>query len=101
MRQEDINNWFMYHPPTPEQLVAYSAIRDAAKIYAETVNKHVPDSADKTAAVRKIRESVMAANLAVACFQKPTIESLEHLLNQPNDTPVTINSDGSVSVGTE
>ena len=65
--QADINNWFSYHAPVPEQLVAYNDIRQAAKIYAETVNKHVPDSADKTAAIRKIRESVMAANLAVAC----------------------------------
>ena len=65
--QAEINNWFMYHPPTPEQLVAYNDIRQAAKIYAETVNKHVPDSSDKTVAIRKIRESVMAANLAVAC----------------------------------
>ena len=48
-------------------MVAYNDIRQAAKIYAETVNKHVPDSADKTVAIRKIRESVMAANLAVAC----------------------------------
>jgi len=65
--QLDIDNWFSYHAPAPEQLVAYNDIRQAAKIYAETVNKHVPDSADKTAAMRKIRESVMAANLAVAC----------------------------------
>jgi hypothetical protein len=65
--QNDIDNWFTYHAPTPEQLVAYNDIRQAAKIYAETVNKHVPDSADKTTAIRKIRDSVMAANLAVAC----------------------------------
>jgi hypothetical protein len=65
--QADINNWFSYHAPVPDQLVAYNDIRQAAKIYAETVNKHVPDSADKTVAIRKIRESVMAANLAVAC----------------------------------
>lgn len=70
--QDQIDNWFTHHPPTPEQIVAYGDIRQAAKIYAETVNKHVPDSADKTAAMRKIRESVMAANLAVACYVAPT-----------------------------
>lgn len=69
--QKDIDNWFTYHAPTQDQLVAYNDIRQAAKIYAETVNKHVPDSADKTAAIRKIRESVMAANLAVACYIPP------------------------------
>jgi len=66
--QKEIDNWFMYHNPTYEQIDAYNAIRSAAKIYAETVNKHVPDSADKTVAIRKIRESVMAANQAVACY---------------------------------
>jgi len=65
--QSDIDNWFTYHAPVPEQLQAFADIRWAAKIYAETVNKYVPDSADKTAAMRKIRESVMAANLAVSC----------------------------------
>jgi hypothetical protein len=65
--QKDVDNWFTYHAPNLDQLAAYNDIRQAAKIYAETVNKHVPDSADKTAAMRKIRESVMAANLAVAC----------------------------------
>ena len=65
--QKDMDNWFSYHSPSPAQLVAYNDIRQAAKIYAETVNKYVPDSADKTAAMRKIRESVMASNLAVAC----------------------------------
>jgi len=69
--QKEIDNWFMYHPPTPEQLVAYNEIRAAAKTYAEAVNKNVPDSADKTVAIRKIRESVMAANLAVACYVDP------------------------------
>jgi hypothetical protein len=65
--QTNIDNWFTYHAPTAETLAAYNAIREAAKVYAEVVNQYVPDCADKTAAVRIIRESVMAANLAVAC----------------------------------
>ena len=99
--QADINNWFSYHPPTPEQLVAYNDIRQAAKIYAETVNRHVPDSADKTAAMRKIRESVMAANLAVACYQKPTVESLEAILKSDENPTITVNSDGSITTESE
>jgi hypothetical protein len=99
--QSDLNNWFSYHAPTPEQLVAYNDIRAAAKIYAETVNKHVPDSADKTAAMRKIRESVMAANLAVACYQKPTVESLEAILASDENPPITVNSDGSITTESE
>lgn len=85
--QNDLNNWFSYHPPTPEQLVAYNDIRQAAKIYAETVNKHVPDSADKTAAIRKIRESVMASNLALACY-------VETRTNPTNIAEVMYGKDG-------
>jgi hypothetical protein len=81
--QSEINNWFMYHAPTPEQLVAYNDIRQAAKIYAETVNKHVPDSADKTVAIRKIRESVMSANLAVACNWPALVNEVKG----PSDAP--------------
>ena len=68
INQADIDNWFVYHAPTPELVAHYNAIREAAKIYAETVNKHAPDGADKTAAMRTIRNSVMQANLAIACY---------------------------------
>ena len=68
INQADIDNWFTYHAPTPEQVGHYNAIREAAKAYAEVVNAHVPDSADKTAAMRTIRNSVMQANLAIACY---------------------------------
>jgi hypothetical protein len=102
INQADIDNWFSYHPPTPEQLVAYNKIRAAAKVYAETINKHVPDGADKTTAMRTIRNSVMQANLAVACYvgapKRPTIAELDAILNSENDTPVTINRDGSITV---
>jgi hypothetical protein len=99
--QEEMDNWFSYHAPTPDQLIAYSAIRTSAKIFAETVNRHVPASADKAAAMREIRGAVMAANLAVACFQKPkrpSIAELESMLQKDDDRPITIASDGSISV---
>lgn len=67
MRQEDIDNWFMYHAPVGDQLERYAILRTAAKIFAETINKHVPESADKTASIRKVREAVMTANAAIAC----------------------------------
>jgi len=99
--QKDLENWFSYHSPTPEQLVAYNDIRTAAKIYAETVNKHIPDCAEKTAAIRKIRESVMASNLAVACYQRPTVESLEAILKSDEQPAIIVNGDGSISTDPE
>jgi hypothetical protein len=68
--QGTLDNWFMYHAPTPEQLVAYNDLRAGAKAFAELINAHVPDSADKTAAIRKLRECVMTANAAIACGGK-------------------------------
>lgn len=65
--QDTIDNWFTYHAPSPAQLVQYREIRTAAKIFAETINRHVPGGADKTAAIRKVREATMTANAAIAC----------------------------------
>lgn len=67
IQQTDIDNWFSYHAPKPEQLVSYTAIRDKAKELAELFNASGPDCADKTAAMRELRGAVMAMNLAIAC----------------------------------
>ena len=69
--QAEIENWFSYHAPTPDQIIQYGEIRTAAKIFAETINRHVPAGADKTAAMRDLRKTVMAANLAIACYVEP------------------------------
>jgi hypothetical protein len=63
----NLENWFTYHSPTPEQLPKYLAIREAAKHFAEVVVENTPSSADQTAAVRKIREATMTANQSIAC----------------------------------
>lgn len=67
MRQEDIDNWFTYHSPTLKQLSRYEELRRKAKELAELFDKCVTDCADKTAAMRHLRETVMAMNLAIAC----------------------------------
>ena len=76
MKQSDIDNWFTYHSPTPEQSVIYTELRNHAQEFAELFDKCVPDCADKTAAMRHLRETVMAMNLAVAC-NPPSIFSKE------------------------
>ena len=98
--QEQINDWFTYHDGTPEQIKAYHEINTAAKIFAETINKHCPDSADKTHALRVVRDARMWANASIACFvapKRPTIAELEATLNSKDDTPVTVNPDGSIT----
>lgn len=67
INQDDIDNWFTYHSPTADQLPKYARIRNAAKDFADLLNELLPDSADKTATLRKLREVVMAANQTIAC----------------------------------
>ena len=97
MREVDLDNWFSYHAPRPEQVQTYNDVRNKARELAELFNGAVPDCADKTAAVRHLRETVMAMNLAIACYQAPTVESLQAILDSPENPDVHINPDGSVS----
>jgi hypothetical protein len=62
----DIDNTFSYHAPTPEQLPKYEALRAGAKAFAQVIVEQCPPSADRTAAVRKLREAVMTANASIA-----------------------------------
>ena len=64
---ETLENWFTHHPPQPMDYAAYEKIRDAAKSFSKIILKYAPDSADRTAAIRKVREAVMTANAAIAC----------------------------------
>lgn len=70
MTLEQIENWFSYHAPRPDQLLQYDAIRKAGKVFAKVINDNAPECADKTAAIRKVREAVMTANAAIACEGK-------------------------------
>jgi hypothetical protein len=99
--QNELDNWFLYHTPNSDQQKAYTDIRNKAKELAEMFNAYAHDCADKTAALRELRGTVMAMNLAIACYQPPTVESLQAILDANDDTPVTINPDGSVAVEEE
>jgi hypothetical protein len=70
MTSEQLDNWFTYHAPSSDNLVAYQKLREAARQFAGAINDLVPESADKTAAIRKLRECVMTANAAIACGGK-------------------------------
>ena len=67
---ENLQNWFTYHSPTPDQLPKYLKIREAARAFAEVVVECTPPSADQSAAIRLIREAAMTANAAIACGGK-------------------------------
>lgn len=65
--QADLDNWYTYHSPTESQVQVYQQIRNKAKELAELFTLNAPSCADATAAHRKLREAVMAMNLAIAC----------------------------------
>lgn len=65
-----LNIWFIYHPPTKAQQESYERIRDGARQLATIFVHEAPQSADLTAALRKLREAVMTVNAAIACEGK-------------------------------
>jgi hypothetical protein len=60
-----IEEMFTYRPPQTSQLPKLTRLRDAAKVFAYAIMENAPQSADRTAAIRKLRECVMTANLAI------------------------------------
>lgn len=62
-----IHHWFTYHAPHGDQVDRYQILRDEARELAFLICKIVPPGADRTAAIRKLRECVMTANAAIAC----------------------------------
>lgn len=66
MQPEQINHWFTYQTPSSVDVENMQAIRDLAGELALLINEVAPDSADKSAAIRKLREAVMTANASIA-----------------------------------
>lgn len=69
---ENLDELFSYHPPRPDQVRGYEAINAAGKAFARTVLEHAPDCADRSAAIRYIRDARMTANAAIACAPPPS-----------------------------
>jgi len=64
--EEIVAEVFKYHSPTPETLPKFTAINQAAKNFAEIVLANCPHGADRSAAIRLIRDARMTANAAIA-----------------------------------
>lgn len=62
----DLDNLFDYHAPNADQLPRYQAVRAAAKAFAQVIVDNTKESADQTAAIRKVSEAAMTANAAIA-----------------------------------
>lgn len=64
---EQLDNWFGFHPASPEVGETHDKIRAACRDLAATFQELLPECPDKTVALRAAREAMWAANAAVAC----------------------------------
>ncbi len=60
-----VDDIFGHHAATQEQLEQIAHVRESAKDMALTIMAQCPPSADRTAALRKLREAMMTANAAI------------------------------------
>lgn len=61
----DIERVFTYHAPDQLQLVCIERVRQAAKDLAWAIESNVPEGADRSAALRLVREASMTANAGI------------------------------------
>ena len=66
-RKDDIENWFTYHSPDDNAIPKYKELRKQGLRFARAIMENCPPGADRSAAIRKVREAVMTANAAIAC----------------------------------
>lgn len=64
--RDRIQHDFKYHPPTPEQVPAFTAIRDRAREYALYLEETVPHGRELSRALSALEDTVMHANAGVA-----------------------------------
>ena len=69
-----IDHLFTYHAPDTEQIARYAALRDHARHFAHLLVELCPPSAERTLAVRRLQETVMWANAAIALNEASNLE---------------------------
>lgn len=66
VNQSNLTEVMTYRPPTPEMLPHFDAVREAVIACGQAILDHCPECADRSAALRKLREVRMDANAAIA-----------------------------------
>jgi len=64
--KDQIEQLFTYHSPTEEQKAQYVDIRRQALDLARLIHNSCPESPDRTASIRLLRECIMTANASIA-----------------------------------
>lgn len=63
--EENLDDVFSYHNDE-RRVPHYNAVREAAKELARAILRNSPDCADRSTALRSVRNAVMEANAAIA-----------------------------------
>ena len=63
--EETVSDMFTYHPWNTDQMEHGSYVKSALEIAMLTILRHVPPCPDRSAAIRKLRESRMDCNSAI------------------------------------
>ncbi len=66
IQEKDLDWMFEYHRPSEDQVDRYTEIREKAKELARVILTLCPPCADRSAAIRKVREAMMTANASIA-----------------------------------
>lgn len=64
--EEDIERMFTYRKWTVEELERYTPLREMAKQLALEIVRRVPDSPERTLAIRALHDASMKVNLAIS-----------------------------------
>ena len=65
VNEAEIRDLFRYHAPSPEMTRKFEAIRSAIETAALVIDAECPPGADRTAAMRRLKEAHMTANASV------------------------------------
>ncbi len=65
MTQSEIENLFNYHAPSLEMTSKFVHVREAIVKAALVIDEQCPPGADRTAAMRKLKEAHMTANASI------------------------------------
>lgn len=66
VNEENLERVFTYQTPTPEMIPKFQAVRDALIYASKVILENVPECADRSVALRKLREARMDANAAIS-----------------------------------
>ena len=66
MQEFDLDHIFAYHAPDEAARVAHERIKAAAKVFAQAIIDNCPSGADRSAAIRQVREAMFTASAAIA-----------------------------------